>query len=153
MTTITPQDAQAIIARASNPGALNTTLAPVDLAQVRERIDPQGEARKAAEMIGRKFTIVEISPYASSFAGGRATVYWVKAVDENGVLFNMTLGGQVVCDALDALASLTAAWFEARQMGDDARVAELDALGAGRPVTVTLVEKHQGKYGRYYDFE
>jgi len=150
---ITPVDAQGIIARSTNPGVLNTTLAPVDLATVREKVAPQGEVRKAADLVGSRFTIVEINPYQSSFSGGRATVYWVKCVDEDGILFNTTLGGQVVCDALDALASLTAAWFEARQMADDARVAQLEEMGAGRPVMVTLIERHQGKFGRYYDFE
>jgi hypothetical protein len=150
---LTPDDAQSIIARASNPYALNTTLKPVDLAVVRETLNPQGRKIKAEDLIDTTFTIVEVHPYESAFEGGQPTVYWCKCVDEAGELFNTTLGGQKLVQALGDVCALNAAAFTAAQMGDDAEVAKLEELGANRPLKVTLRQVHGGKFGRYYDFE
>lgn len=150
---LTPEDAQSIIARAANPYKLNTTLKPVDLAAVKERLDPQGRKVKAADLVDQTFTIVELHPYESSLNKEAPTVYWVKAVDAQGELFNTTLGGKQLVEALGNVAALNAEAATAREMGDDARVAELEELGADRPLTVTLRQVKGGKFGRYYTFE
>lgn len=150
---LTPDDAQSIIKRATNPYALNTTLKPVDLAFIRETLNPQGRKVKAEDLIDTKFTIVEVHPYESTFEGGQPTVYWCKCVDDKGELFNTTLGGQKLCQALADVCALNAAAFTAAQMGNDDEVAKLEALGANRPLTITLRQVHGGKFGRYYDFE
>jgi hypothetical protein len=150
---LTPDDAQSIIARASNPYKLNTTLKPVDLATVKEKLDPTGRKVKAADLVDQTFTIVELHPYESTLNKDNPTVYWVKAVDADGELFSTTLGGKQLVEALDSVAALNAEAATAHEMGDDARVAELEELGANRPLTVTLRKVSGGKFGRYYTFE
>jgi hypothetical protein len=152
-TKLTPDDAQSIIARASNPYKLNTTLKPVSLLDIKERLDPTGRKVKAADLIDQTFTIVELHPYESTLNKEAPTVYWVKAVDAGGELFSTTLGGKQLVEALDSIASLNAEAATAREMGDDARVAELEEMGANRPLTVTLRQVKGGKFGRYYTFE
>jgi hypothetical protein len=152
-TKLTPDDAQSIIARASNPYKLNTTLKPVDLAAIKEKIDPQGPTIKAKQLIDTTFTIVEMHPWESTLSGKPSTVYWVKAVNAEGELFNTNLSGGKVVAALEAIAELNAEAANAAAMGDDARVAELEELGANRPLTITLRYKAGGKFGHYYDFE
>lgn len=150
---LTPDDAQSIIPRASNPYRLNTTLKPVDLAALREKIDPTGRKVKAADLIDQTFTIVELHPYESTLNKEAPTVYWVKCVDADGALFSTTLGGKQLVEALDSVAALNAEAATAAEMGDDARLAELEELGAHRPLTVTLRMVKGGKFGRYYTFE
>jgi hypothetical protein len=152
-TKVTPDDAQSIIATRANPYALQTSLAPVDLATIRERIDPQGKKIQARDLVDKPFTIVAIHPFQGTLPGSRETIYHVRGVDEAGELFHTTLGGSVVCEWLDTLSDLTAAWAEAKAMADDVRVAELEAAGAGRPVKVTLRWHTGGTKSGYYEFE
>ncbi len=150
---LTPEDAQSIIASRANPYALQTSLAPVDLATIRERVDPQGKHLKAEELIDKTFTIVLVQPFQGTLPGSRETIYHVRAVDENGELFHTTIGGKVACEWLDTLNDLTAAWALAKSMGDDARVKQLEEAGAGRPVRVTLRWHVGGAKAGYYEFE
>ncbi len=150
---LTPDDAQAIIASRANPYALNTALKPVDLATIRERIDPQGKKVKASDLVDKTFTIVECQPFKGTLPGSREIIYYVKGVDENGELFHTTIGGKVTAGWLDTLAELTDEWREAKSMGDDARVAQLEDIGAGRPVTVTMRWKPGGDNPGHYIFE
>jgi hypothetical protein len=150
---LTPDDAQSIIAARANPYALNTSLAPVDLATIRERINPQGPKIAAKDLVGQRFTIVEVTPFKGTLPGSREIIYHVKAVDERGELFHTTIGGKVAAQWLDDLNELTAAWTRATEMGDDERAQQLEGLGAGRPVTVKLVWLAQGENPGYYTFE
>ncbi len=152
-TKLTPDDAQSIISRSSNPYKLNTTLKPVDLAALKEKIDPQGRKVKARDLIDTTFTIVEMRPVESTLNPEQDHYYWVKAVDGAGELMNFSLSSQRLVEALDDIAALNAELASAREMGDDERVKELEEVGAGRPMTLTLREVKGGKYGRYYTFE
>jgi len=150
---LTPTDAQSIIARADNPYRLDTTLAPVDWKSLKEQFDPEGKKILAQDLIGQTFSIVELHPFASSFEGARETVYYVRAVDADGELFNTVLGGGAVAEILDSFTALNAAHHQAHSMGDEERCAELLELGATRPITVTLGWRKGGKFSGYYVFE
>jgi hypothetical protein len=139
--------------RKTNPYELNTTLRPVKMRDVVETVDPKGETVPTEDLIGQTFTILQAKPFKSAFDVGREVVYWVKAVDANGVLFNTTLGGAVVCEALDAIVALNAELRKATEIGDHARADQLREVGAGAPVTVTLIRHDTGNGQFYYDFE
>ena len=146
-------ETEAIIARKVDPYALDSTLAPVDWKAMREQFDPQGPSIPAEELVGRSFTILSLKPFKSAYAGKRSEVYWIKAMDQDGTLFNTVLGGVVVCETLDAFAMLNAEYIKALQERDEVRIAELEAVGAGRPIGVTLIKREAGSGVEYYDFE
>ena len=147
---ITPQEAAQIVMRRENPYRLDTNLAPVDWRQLREQFDPQGDRIPATDLKDRTFTIVEFRPVESSLPGSTGIFYYVRALDDDGVLFNTTLGGQAVVEVLESFDALRAAYQEAKNMGDDERAEELSTLGANRPFTVTLRWKIGGRYEGYY---
>jgi hypothetical protein len=149
-TTLTTSE---YLPKRTNPYQLNTTLKPVSMRDVRERVDPQGEAIPAEDLIGQALTILEAKPFRSAFDVGREIVYWVKAVNPDGVLINTVLGGTVICDALDTIVALNAELRKAVEIGDHARADELREAGAGAPVTVTLIRHDTGNGQFYYDFE
>ena len=142
-----------LVTRRNNPYQLDTNLAPVDWKSMRERFDPQGVKVAARELVGQTFTITEYRPVESSFPTG-GVFYFVKGLQEDtGELFNTTLGGQAIVEVLNSFDALRSAYQEAVNFGDDARAAELAALGANAPLRVTLAWVAQGKYEGYYVFE
>jgi hypothetical protein len=103
--------------------------------------------------VGKTFVILEYRPIESAYEGSEVFYYVKGLIPDSGELFNTSLGGQAVVEVLNAFDALRAAHREAEKFGDTARAAELEALGAIRPIQVTLGFKHQGKYSGYYVFE
>ena len=140
----------AIVPRKASPYRLNTSLAPVDWKTMREQFDPQGERVPAKELVDTKFTIVELHPVHSTLNAKLDHFYYCRCVDADGALFNTILGGQAVVEVLDSFDALRAAYVEAEGMGDPDRMAELKAVGAMAPITVTLRYQKGGEYSGYY---
>lgn len=142
-----------LVVRRTNPYALDTNLEPVDWKSLREEFDPQGIAQDAKELVGRSFTITEYRPIESAYEGSEVFYYVKGVLKDTGELFHTSLGGQAVVEILNSFDALRSAYREALQFGDDARADELAALGANRPLLVTLNWIAQGKFGGYYIFE
>lgn len=146
------EQTQALVPARTNPYALDTSLAPVDWAAIRERIDPQGKKVKARELVGQSLLIVAYQPFESTQNPG-ATCYYCRAiVEETGELVNFVAGGQAVVEVLDGFDRLRGTYREALDMGDDERSQELAAIGATAPIRVTMQWVPQGKNNGYYVF-
>jgi len=139
-----------IVPRAASPYRLDTSLAPVDWKQTRERFDPQGDRVAAKELVDQTFTIVDFRPVESTLSAKTDHFYYCKCINPDGVLFNTILGGQGVVEVLDSFDALRAAYIEAEALNDQERMHELKSVGAMAPITVTLRYKRGGKYSGYY---
>jgi len=148
-----PTIAYALIQRKTNPYALEAQLAPVDWKEMRERFNPQGQEIPAKELIGRTFTILELRPINSSYKEGDIFFYIKGVLAPDGELFHSSLGGQAVVEILSDFHALNTAWQLAKETNDVERLAELETVGAGRPIVLTLGWKAQGAYSGYYTLE
>lgn len=143
----------AVLPRQVNPYALNTQLQPVNWREMREKFNPQGPEMPARELVGRTFTILELRPVPSSYQEGD-TFFYVRAVlSDTGAIFHTSLGGQAVVEVLADFHALNTAYLSARETNDTARMAELESVGAGAPITVSLGWKAQGQFSGYYTLE
>src|SRR3989304_30479 len=62
-------------------------------------------------------------------------------------------GGPAVVEILSDFHALNTAWHLAKETNDVERLAELETVGAGRPIVLTLGWKAQGAYSGYYTLE
>ena len=101
-----------------------------DIQSLRQEMLDMPRHVAASELDGETFYIVALKPFESSYVG-QDHAYFAGCVDTKGDKFTTVLGGMIIVETLDAL---------------------IDA-GLDKPVKVTLIEKKQGKYGRYYVLE
>lgn len=94
------------------------------LRKVLNEIDPQGE-KVSVEYVFNRPVLVQKVRFLSGELGPFA---FVNFADENGVLYNMTIGGQVVLEKLGKV---------------------IDRL----PLVCTFFDVAGGKFGHYYDVE
>lgn len=140
----------ALVPVRTNPYRLNTNLAPVDWKRLRESIDPQGEHVPARDLVDCSFVIDEFRPVESTLSADPSIFYWCRCHDQDGKVFNTTLGGRAVVEVLELFDRLRAAYKDAQALGDTERVQQLEAVGANAPVALTLRFAAQGKYNGYY---
>ena len=125
-TEITPFD--------DNPAPvldIQTALPPVTLRDIKEKMGILVNQVPAASLVGQTFTILHGKKFPSTFPTQSDPYYCVVAMQDTGEKVGSVFGGGACVEILDALA---AAQFQ-------------------NPLTVTLIEKQGGKFGRYYVFE
>lgn len=121
--------------------------------EFRDRIAPQGLAVKARDLIGRTFKIIRSRRYQSAYETARDLVYWVVIVTDDGEILNTTLGGEAVCDVLDALHDLNQQYRDAVDANDMVKISDLEELGANALWEFTLAWSDSGQGEGYYYFE
>lgn len=153
LTKITETEAIQIIEALGNSLDFPLDTATVNWQDLREVIAPQGEPRKAAELVDVPITIFRLKPFLSAYAQGREYVYWAVAQLDDGTIVNTVLGGSAVCDDLDRFMRLNAELRSAIASGNKLEQSRLISAGAGRALRVTLRKKSATRGGEYYVIE
>lgn len=109
----------------------DTKLKPVSIKDIKESMGVAAVQVKAESLKDKSFTIIRMKQFESSLGDGGNPYYCDVILKETKELVGVVLGGQGVVEFLEMYAK----------------------SGHREPLTVTLVEKKGGKFGRYYVLE
>jgi hypothetical protein len=152
-TLAIPNDVQQALTQYGDDVAFPLDTKIIDWRELRDVIAPQGEFVTTESLVGETFAIYRAHPFPSAFGDSPKNVYWVVGRTEDGMLFNTTLGGQVIVPILDTFYRLNQFLASARMNGDTDRENELIAVGAGTAWRFTLQSKLSANGFSYYFFE
>jgi hypothetical protein len=110
---------------------INTTLVPVRLSEILQKLGISGPRIAAEALVDHEFTITGCKAFPSAFKEHEHAYFVVAKDARTGEIFTTVLGGMAVTEILDALV----------------------AVSFNSPLTVTLRWNEGGRFQGYYTLE